>query len=275
MLIERRDFATNRELLDWLLDHGADINRTDTQRLDTGFNLAIGEKDFSLHLLNKVAAAGDIDLFDYLVSRGAQPSKSTALHAACRCNDPERSVAMIRHLLDVHHMDINSDNEDFRHFFHYAHDRGSPLCIAILQHNLPAVREFLQRGADPDLPYGNPASYAIDSNDSLPALDLLLRAGADPTRSLSSAVGKMSGPAVQRCLAFGADPGVGLREALDREESRLRRIAEDAAFREGRPDLCDDEDTDADDNHEGIEIESKCRAIIDLLRTASAAVSAA
>lgn len=147
-----RDFARDRGLLDWLLDHGADIHRSDTQRLDNGFNLAKGESDSSLHLLNKVAADGDIDLFDHLVSRGAQASKSLALHAACRCHDSDTSVAMIRHLLDVYHMEINSNDEDFRDTIHGAHDIGSPLCSAIIHRNIDAVEELLQHGADPTHP---------------------------------------------------------------------------------------------------------------------------
>ena len=77
-----RDFAHDREMLDCLLDQGADINRTDSMRRDEGSVLAVGEADFSLHLLNNVAASGDIDLFDHLVSRGADTSLCTALHAA-------------------------------------------------------------------------------------------------------------------------------------------------------------------------------------------------
>lgn len=127
-----RDFARDRKALDWLLDKGVDINRTDTQRLDNGFNLAPGETDWSLHLLNNVAADGDIALFDYLVDRGADPTLSTALHSASACRDPDLSRAMICHLLDKYGMDINSNNDDFRDFVHDADDRGSPLCSAIL-----------------------------------------------------------------------------------------------------------------------------------------------
>jgi hypothetical protein len=51
-------------MLDWLLDQGADINRTDNRRLDSGFNLAPGETDDSLLLLNNTAASGDIEMFE-------------------------------------------------------------------------------------------------------------------------------------------------------------------------------------------------------------------
>jgi hypothetical protein len=56
--------------------------------------------DKTLGVLNNAATLGDIDLFDYLVSRGADPSKSIALHAAARCPDPVKTKAMILHLVD-------------------------------------------------------------------------------------------------------------------------------------------------------------------------------
>ena len=118
-----RDFARDRKTLDWLLDQGVDINRTDTQRLDNGFNLAPGETDRSLHLLNNVAADGNIALFDCLVDRGADPTLSTALHSASACKDPDLSRAMVCHLLDRYGMDINSNSDDFRDFVHDADDR--------------------------------------------------------------------------------------------------------------------------------------------------------
>lgn len=151
-LIPIRDFADDREKLDWLLDQGADINRTDSQRLDDGFNLALGETDSSLHLLNNVAASGDIDLFDHLVTRGADTSLCTALHSASRCKDAETSKAMICHLLDKHNMDIDRNNHDLRHFNHDAQDEGSPLCSGILHKNIAVVHELLNRGATVNSP---------------------------------------------------------------------------------------------------------------------------
>lgn len=156
-----RDFARDRKTLDWLLDQGVDINRTDTQRLDNGFNLAPGETDRSLHLLNNVAADGNIALFDYLADRGADVTLSTALHSASACKDPELSKSMVCHLLDKHDMDINSNNDDFRDFIYQADDRGSPLCSAILNRNLAVVHELLKWGASPTYPDRCPISYAV------------------------------------------------------------------------------------------------------------------
>jgi hypothetical protein len=108
-----RDFAHDRETIDWLLDQGVDISQTDTRRLDDGFNLAFEASDNSLHLLNKVAADGDIDLFDYLVSRGADASRSLALHTASKFQDPEKSRVMVCNLLDRHNMDISVNDRTF------------------------------------------------------------------------------------------------------------------------------------------------------------------
>jgi hypothetical protein len=77
-----RDFAHDRETIDWLLDQGVDISQTDTRRLDDGFNLASEASDDSLHLLNKVAADGDIDLFDL---HGQQRSRRFAKPGPAYC----------------------------------------------------------------------------------------------------------------------------------------------------------------------------------------------
>lgn len=234
--------------------------------------LAIGETDDSLHLLNKVAADGDMNLFDHLVDRGAQPGKSLALHAACRCSDQDKSVAMVRHLLDVYHMDINSNDEDFRNSLSGAHDIGSPLCSAIINRNLPAVEELLRRGADPAHPYQNPISYAVKAEGFLPALEPLLRAGVDPTTALTEAVGCLNVDAMKSCLALGADPGPGLRKALEQEESRLQEVTDDAAFREEQTDLSDSRSQEEveEDLQEARETETRNKMIIILLQSAIA-----
>lgn len=236
-LIHLRDFDHDRQTLDWLLDQGADINRTDSQRLDDGFNLAIGETDGALHLLNNVAAKGDIDLFDHLVTRGADTSLCTALHSASRCKDAETSRAMVCHLLDKHNMDINRNNDDLRHFYHDPEDSGSPLCSAIIYKNLPVVHELLKRGASVNPPNWSPVIYAVKAGGFLPALEPLLRAGADATKALKISVIKRNIDAAKACLQFGADPAPGLREAIAQEEYRTNTIAENAAYFESRPEL--------------------------------------
>jgi hypothetical protein len=152
---------------------GVDINRTDSRRLDNGFNLAIGETDNSLHLLNNVAASGNIDLFDHLVSHGAQTSLCTALHSASLCTDAETSRAMVRHLLDKHNMDINQNNDDLRYFFRDSQDTGSPLCSALRHESLVIVRELLKRGAKVNSADWNPVRYAVRAGGFFSALEPL------------------------------------------------------------------------------------------------------
>jgi len=235
ILIHLRDFGHDRETLDWLLDQGVDINRTDIQRQDDAFNLAIGETDSSLHLLNNVAASGDIDLFDHLVSRGADTSLCTALHSASRCADPETSRAMVCHLLDKHNMDIDRNNDDLRDFFHDPQDSGSPLCSAILHKNLAVVHELLKKGAGVNIPKSFPVSYAVKTGGFFPALEPLLRAGADPTEALATSAHARNIDAAKACLQFGPDPAPALSDAIALEERRANRIAANAAFFENRP----------------------------------------
>jgi ankyrin repeat protein len=205
-----RDFARDWKTLDWLLDQGVDINKTDSQRLDDGFHLAMGESDYSLHLLNRVAADGNIDLFDHLVGRGADASLSTALHSASACKDPDLSKAMRCHFLDKHGMDIDSNNEDFRDFFHDPDDKGSPLCNAIFNRNFAVLHELLKRGASPTYPDEYPISYAVKEDGFLPALEPLLCAGVDPNIALETAVIHQNIEAVKICMACGADLAHGL-----------------------------------------------------------------
>lgn len=92
---------TEKPLTAQLLDHGADINQTNENRDDEGFYRHTGWHDFSLKVLNVIATNGDdIQLFDHLISRGANPHRSMALHRASKCQDPGKSIVMIDYLLD-------------------------------------------------------------------------------------------------------------------------------------------------------------------------------
>lgn len=263
MIVMRvRDFARDRKTLDWLLDRGVDINRTDTQRLDNGFNLAPGETDRSLHLLNNVAADGNIDLFDHLVGRGADVTLSTALHSASACEDQDLSKAMVCHLLDKYGMDINSNNDDFRDFIHDADDRGSPLCSAIFNRNLTVVHELLKQGASPSYPDEYPISYAVQEDGFLPALAALLYASVDPNVALETAVIHQNIEAAKICLQFGADPAHALSEALEQVEAKARSVARVLASNESPSDR---------DYKEILErkrtAERNSRAMVELLRS--------
>lgn len=68
-----------------------------------------------------------------------------------------------------------------------------------------------------------------------PALEPLLRAGADATRALEISAIEKNIDAAKACLQYGADPTPALREAIEQEEYRANTIAEDAAFQESQP----------------------------------------
>jgi hypothetical protein len=197
-----RDFANDRDALDWLLDQGVDINLTDTERTDTGQRPGQCH-DYSIKVLNNVSANGDIELFDHLVARGADPQRSMALHCASKCHEDGKPEAMIDHLLDVHHMDIEMDNEKLRDFFHAAPDSGTPLNCAVYYQNLPAMRKLLERGAAPDR-----ALYAtidpVISEPWLPGLAPLLDAGANADNALEYAVNYLRFEAAEVSVAKGA-----------------------------------------------------------------------
>lgn len=142
---------------------------------------------------------------------------------------------MVCHLLDKYNMDINRNNDDLRHFYHDPHDTGSPLCSALIHKNLAVVHELLKRGARVNEPHWSPVSYATKPGGFLPALEPLLRAGADTSKALDISVLRRNIDAAKLCLQFGADPAPGLRKAIAEEEYRANTIAEDAAYFESRP----------------------------------------
>lgn len=113
-LWSRRDYANSREDLEWLLDQEVDVSLTDLHREDTGLLLGGGQLDHSLNVLNNIAKNGDIELFDHIVFRGANPLRSTALHAVSLCRNVEKMATLIDHLLDHHHMKFEADNERLR-----------------------------------------------------------------------------------------------------------------------------------------------------------------
>lgn len=211
-----RDYANSREHIDWLLDHGVDINQTDTERTDSGWRPGKCH-DFSLKHLNKVAAAGDIAFFDHLVARGANPHRSMALHCATKCKDPAKATAMIEHLLDVHQMNIEANNKDLRKFIHASGDSGTPLVCAVYYQNLPALQVLLQRGADPERAILRTMNNFL-TQPWLPALGPLLDAGANPDWAFEFAVDTMNFDAAKLCLEKGADPALVLQKQLRKAE---------------------------------------------------------
>jgi ankyrin repeat protein len=218
-----------------LLDQGVDINRTNTRQLDNGVSLAQGESENSIKVLNNVAAAGDLQLFDHLVARGADVSRSLSLHCASKCQDA--SSSMIAHLLDRYNMDIHADTDALRDFFRDAKDSGTPLCSAIYHENIVAVEELLKRGADPErcgTSGHRPIVKAIGDSANvgfLPALKPLLKAGVDTASALRCAVDHGRVEAAKICLQAGADPVSALSLAFRVEQSNAHEAAIDGSER--------------------------------------------
>ena len=233
-----RDFADNREVLDWLLDHGADANRTDEHREDEDPMHRIDPaRDYSLKVLGRIAATGDIELFDHLVSRGADPQRSIALHRASKCRDPEKAIAMIDHLLDKHHMDIEAKREDFRTTIDSI-DAGTPLNCAVYYRNLATVKHLLGRGAQPRAATDR-AVGLWGLRPFLPALGPLFDAGADADDVLEGAIHTNNIEAARSCIEAGANP----KAMISYQEARAARLA-------ARPELnLDNEDENYDDEH--------------------------
>jgi hypothetical protein len=217
-ILSRRDCADSREDLDWLLDQGVDVSLTDPHRQDNGFHLGGGERDHSLKVLNNIAKNGDIELFDHIVSRGADPLRSMSLHAVSRCRAVDKMAAMIDHLLDHYHMDIEADNEDLRDFMNADPDSGSPLMCAIFHENVAAVRKLLERGAK--LKWS--VEHAIGDcmyGGFLPALGPLLDGGADVDQAFRYAVSRNNVDAAKMCFERGANPN----HMLEKWQRMIRR----------------------------------------------------
>lgn len=127
-------------------------------------------------------------------------------------------TAMIDHLLDVHHMNIDANNEDLRDFFHAEGDSGTPLNCAVHYHNLPAVEKLLARGSNPEAAIYRAIAFSI-SKPWLPAVGPLLEAGADPNLALRIAVGYLQIDAAKICIEKGADPTL----VLKRQEAKIAK----------------------------------------------------
>ena len=160
-------------------------------------------------------------MFDHIVSRGAHPQGSLALHHASKCKDTERTIAMIDHLLDKHHMDIEAHSKVLRPMIHFPGDYGTPLVCAVWHENLAAVQHLLTRGANPEPAIVLAIGRGTAPDGWLPAVGPLLEAGADPVWALEHAVNRKNLDAAKLCVAYGADPSV-MHEKL---QLRARRKA--------------------------------------------------
>jgi hypothetical protein len=151
------DVVRDRELVQWCLDHGADVHPPD--------HTPPGRISRRTPLLERAACVGDIDTFELLRARGAPMHYGVFPSAVMSANgwsaeDKDRfakQMRMLRHLLEVVKCDIN----EYSYGPHYA--SGSvcvnPLCW-IACHPRPngttaeteeLICFLLENGGDPDM----------------------------------------------------------------------------------------------------------------------------
>lgn len=200
--------------MDWLLDQGVELNWPQSL---LRHDLKKGEHDDTLAVLNQAAKAGETDVFDYLVSRGADPSKCLALHYAAlyQPEDPAKVSTVIDHFVDKYQFDVNSDSTcgglvKLSSLTDTSDQGGPPLIPAVYHHNIPAVKALLRRGANTE-----PALVTAIDREDMEALRLLLEAGGDATSGCAIAATRSYLDAVKICLEYGADPGPALERDAD------------------------------------------------------------
>lgn len=208
--IHLRYVLDRREILDWLLDQGLDINRGGNTFLP-GANTVF--RDNTVAVLNEVAAYGDINLFDHLVARGAKPSQSNAIHHAASSRN---AVAMITHLVEEYHMDVNAKDGcgGLNELVMWHVTPTFPLKYAIRASNLPAAEVLLKYGANVVDACASAIIYKYT-----PAVKLLLDNGADPSENLGHAITKDYFEGVQLCLEYGGDIATG--ELYDKNRAAM------------------------------------------------------
>ncbi|KAI0120927.1 hypothetical protein BJ170DRAFT_645622 [Xylariales sp. AK1849] len=215
------DVVHSRGIIDFLLDQGVDINRPDQGRSSDGRRLPPSASgncfDKTLGVLNNAAALGDIDLFDYLVFRGADVSKCIALHATARCPNPLKVKNMVTHLVDKYDFDPNADDNaaDLRMLPMNADDYGRPLDFAIRYQNLAAVQALLQHGADPSIDDYLHVNNAMTEYPA--AVERFLDAGADANVVQREAVRRDDVQIARLCLKHKANPSLILNAVADKQ----------------------------------------------------------
>ncbi|KAK4210115.1 hypothetical protein QBC37DRAFT_322731 [Rhypophila decipiens] len=146
-------FITPISILRYLLDLGADPKKPIVPSL-VPF-LKKGETDNTTQCLNEAAAQCDIPAFELLVSRGAEPARSIALHRATRfkgANNGGTTVTdMIAYLIDRHGMDPNAKDDcaGLRDLMTAFREEGKPLEYALANENREAAVALVKKGAEP------------------------------------------------------------------------------------------------------------------------------
>jgi ankyrin repeat protein len=163
-------------------------------------------------------------LFNDLVSQGADPRLSIAIHRASKCQDAATCIAMIDYLLDTHHMDIEADNELFHNRMDFSPDSGTPLSCTLYYENIAAIKHLLKRGANPQSAVSHSIGTVYFERGFLPALGPLLDAGADADAALELAATRDDIEAAAICLSRGANPEPVIESQEDRSARKAIKI---------------------------------------------------
>ena len=234
-------------MIEWLLDQGIDPNLPMIQFHLPYIKDQYGEHDYTNAALNAAAAEGDVEMFDYLVTRGAQPSLAIPLHHVSKCKDHLLTERMIEHLIEKYSFDVNA-NDTCGGLRWYGpvgparRDTGTPLQLAIQRENTTAITSLRKYGSSEHF---RPAT--VDHGQFIAGLQILLDAGVDPTgcyglvskpfkqARFEERVEKIRLAAMELCLTYGA-----------REEKQLGEDTESSSI-SGEEEEDEDEDEDKDE----------------------------
>lgn len=211
--------------MDFFLDHGVDINATgefvnrDNGVLGYSEPYAYVPKGHTV-FLNHAALKGDLQMFDHLVSRGADPARSDALHFAAQHENQDLATmtSLMQHLIDKYGFDVDARDDsggipvERTYPVNMSYQPAEPVRWAAY-HNKPAsLQALINLGANPA-----PAVYDAATKNHIECLHILLKTGVDASEALALAAKRNHLQAAQLALEYGATA----RQALERRP-RLR-----------------------------------------------------
>ena len=146
------------DLVRWCLDHGARVDVPDPPTVNPNGTTSYSHRPRPT-ILGAAAAAGNVETFELLRSKGAPLDRRT-LHLAVE----NTRLDMLRHLVEVVGLDVNADGRDP---FSMYHSCSTPICITAFRRGSTwrfrgLVFWLLDHGADPDLSFGEGWPTAVE-----------------------------------------------------------------------------------------------------------------
>lgn len=205
--------------MDFYLDQGVDIHtiELDLQYSGIRWPVRIGwrKNNHSSLFLNQAAQFGDLKMFEHLISRGADVSRSDPLHHAARhkSQDVDTLTSIMEHFINKYNLDINARDKTGGIPLRFRADRpqwmsrsGQPVRWAAYCYNPAALEALINLGADPA-----PALYVSVSHMRLDCLEVLLESGYDASEAFALAVSRDEPEAAILALEYGATAEQALR----------------------------------------------------------------